>query len=386
MCVAVVFYDKQIRAADAAKMVSQSWKELDETEKAKWLDMGRRDRERYEREKAAYRGPWKVPDIKYPNGPKKPMSAFLAFGNERRKKIAAANPALTGTEISSLLSRLWRECPAHVKQSYRDREAKEREQFKKDRAEWDRQKDQALVDAIMCSSEDNSVEETMRTTATTPTASTPVSSPSAASMIMTSETKKLSDEEELKHRLPRFVIPKDIFTMPPQSAYLDEYELMNNAGMTPNIKIFSTNHHPQEHTVAKARASFIAMERNHNAENSTSRPITLPVPPANIPADGLRTISEEVFEDSCFTSFWFSDNNIGSNNNFNHPLQVQQEQSSRFDHLSWDDILQNDELFEDFPASEVPDNSNSSDQILNTTKQNSPFFGNTCHSTSLWQC
>ena len=83
-----------------AKLVSKSWKLLNAKEKEKWEDMARIDKERYEREKALYKGPWKVPDVKYPDAPKKPMSAFLAFGNERRKAIAEANPLMSNAEIS----------------------------------------------------------------------------------------------------------------------------------------------------------------------------------------------------------------------------------------------------------------------------------------------
>ena len=118
-------------------MVSKSWKALGPNERAKWEEKARIDKVRYEKEKAAYKGPWKVPDIKYPDAPKKPMSAFLAFGNERRKAIADANPLLSNAEISSLLSKLWKECPADIKKAYRDKEKREREQFKKYRAEWE---------------------------------------------------------------------------------------------------------------------------------------------------------------------------------------------------------------------------------------------------------
>ena len=124
--------------------------------------MGRVDRERYEREKAVYKGPWKIPDIKDPNAPKKPMSAFLAFGNERRGLIAEANPTLTNTEISSLLSKLWKECPAHMKQAYRDREARERAEFKKTFAEWERKREQALVMDHQSSNNNSDVEDTSR--------------------------------------------------------------------------------------------------------------------------------------------------------------------------------------------------------------------------------
>lgn len=130
-------------------MVSQSWKELSEEDRSKYQEMARIDRERYEKAKAAYKGPWRVPDVKHPNPPKKPMSAFLAFGNERRKAIADANPSLTNAEISTLLSKLWKQCPVDVKQAYRDREAREREIFKKYRAEWEREKDLSFVEATV---------------------------------------------------------------------------------------------------------------------------------------------------------------------------------------------------------------------------------------------
>ena len=133
----------QLRAAVVAKMVSQAWKALSDDERTKWVEMGRLDRERYEREKKSYKGPWKVPDVKNPNAPKKPMSSFLAFSNERRRALARANPNMNGTELSCLLAKLWKESPPEVKQMYKERELREREVFKKCRAEWERRQDLA---------------------------------------------------------------------------------------------------------------------------------------------------------------------------------------------------------------------------------------------------
>lgn len=122
-----------------AKLVSQSWNILPEAERQPWEEMARLDRERYDREKAAYKGPWKVPDVKDPNYPKKPVSAFLAFSNARRKDVAAANPTLSGAELSTLLSQLWKQCPEEVKQVYRQDEARKREVYKQKVAERNQQ-------------------------------------------------------------------------------------------------------------------------------------------------------------------------------------------------------------------------------------------------------
>lgn len=130
----------QIRSSDIAKLISRAWKELPETDKSVWHHKAQLDRQRYDREKAAFKGPWKVPIVKDPNAPKKPMSAFLDYANERRRFIAEANPTMNGTEISCLLARLWRECPDDVRQRYRDREARERKIYKERRAQWERQK------------------------------------------------------------------------------------------------------------------------------------------------------------------------------------------------------------------------------------------------------
>ena len=101
-------------------MVLQSWKDLTDIYCLPWLEMGHQDWQRSEKEKAEYKGSWRNLCNKDPTEPKKPMSAFLKFSKERRKGVAKANPLLTGTEISSLMSRLWRECPGEIKQLYRN--------------------------------------------------------------------------------------------------------------------------------------------------------------------------------------------------------------------------------------------------------------------------
>lgn len=70
--------------------------------------------------------------------PKKPMSAFLAFSNERRKAVAAANPNLGNAEISRFLSTMWKESPEPIREQYRKREAEERAKFKVTIAEWEK--------------------------------------------------------------------------------------------------------------------------------------------------------------------------------------------------------------------------------------------------------
>mmetsp|Transcript_9128 Transcript_9128/g.18354 ORF Transcript_9128/g.18354 Transcript_9128/m.18354 type:complete len:325 (-) Transcript_9128:471-1445(-) len=121
---------KKMRTSDVAKLVSQAWKALACNDKEVFLEMAKKDKERYEIEKANYKGPWKVIDIKDRNTPKRPMSAFLAFSNARRKEVSESNPMLTNGEISKILSDMWRDAPPQQKLIYHDQENKLRLNYK----------------------------------------------------------------------------------------------------------------------------------------------------------------------------------------------------------------------------------------------------------------
>ena len=147
--------------------MSQAWKDLSDKDRSYWLELGRKDRQRYDREKAAYKGPWKVPDMKDPKAPKRPMSAFLSFSNERRKTLVRENPNMSGTEISRALSQMWRECPTDIKQIYQEKESVAREKYRKERKIWENQRDgtasvaSSLDDSTRTSLNQDDVDSTM---------------------------------------------------------------------------------------------------------------------------------------------------------------------------------------------------------------------------------
>lgn len=121
-------------------MVSEAWRDLDPDEREKWEGMARRDKARYDVERAMYKGPWKVPANKRtpkdPSAPKRPMSAFLAFSNSRRAMVKRENPDATNAEISKRLSNMWKEAPDDLRQQYIDEEYEKRQQYKIAMADW----------------------------------------------------------------------------------------------------------------------------------------------------------------------------------------------------------------------------------------------------------
>lgn len=119
-------------------MVSRSWRQLTPEDRVPWDEMARKDRARFELEKSLYDGPWKVPDVKDPYAPKRPVSAFLLFSKAKRDLVKREGRFRTTTEISTVLSKMWREAPAEERQAYLDRDMEDRKRYKRELLEYER--------------------------------------------------------------------------------------------------------------------------------------------------------------------------------------------------------------------------------------------------------
>lgn len=263
--------------------------------------MARADRIRYENEKAAYKGPWKILHTKNPDAPKKPMSAFLAFSNERRGAVAQANPQMNGTEISCLLSKLWKECPKDVKQQYREKEAKERQAFKKVRAEWEEQ-----------------------------------------------QKIKASDLPELK---------VGVKPMPTQHPVIDEQNQYN--GRCSNVPTQESNMHQHYGLCPDVSAPESTIHQHYGrssdvpAQESKMHRTTISASPClQAPANsGFAPMSAISHPSSSITSGV----QLPEYPNNRQPSRFNQNiGNSRFENYTMEDILQDDELFEDFSPFHVP--------------------------------
>jgi high mobility group protein B1 len=126
-------------------MVSKAWKELSGEEREVWEEIARKDKTRYEMEKSMYKGPWKVQaKAKFPKdheAPKRPMSAYLSFSNDKRAMVKAQYPSADSTEISRILAQMWKEASEDERKEHIDKEHVLREEHKADMAEWNRMKE-----------------------------------------------------------------------------------------------------------------------------------------------------------------------------------------------------------------------------------------------------
>jgi len=124
---------------DVSKQSSDRWKKLSLEDRAVWDQKAKEDKERYNLEKASYTGPWQVPwkrAKKDPSAPKRPMSAFLFFSQDKRRMIKGENPGMRNTEISRVLGEMWKEASDEMKSPHVEREARERAKYKLDIARW----------------------------------------------------------------------------------------------------------------------------------------------------------------------------------------------------------------------------------------------------------
>lgn len=120
--------------------MSKAWKALPTEERNKWDKIAARDKERFEMEKAMYKGPWKVPvsakPTKDPDAPKRPMSAFLSFSNNKRSCVKRENPKIPNAGISRLLAKLWSDAPEEERKFHIEQEFRLRQKYKGEIAAW----------------------------------------------------------------------------------------------------------------------------------------------------------------------------------------------------------------------------------------------------------
>jgi hypothetical protein len=154
------------------KRVAEAWRALSNKERAFWDEEARNDkmrqesydgeyvchhcrllltnqsRDRFVREKAAYKGPWDLPKRrakKHPLAPKRPMSAFLKYSQTRRNVVKEENPDMANTDVSRLLGEMWRNASPRERAPYVEQEKRERDIYNKTIARW--RTEQAELDA-----------------------------------------------------------------------------------------------------------------------------------------------------------------------------------------------------------------------------------------------
>lgn len=111
-----------------------------------WEEKSRNDKARYEAEMITYNENRKSckRGKKDPDAPKRPMSAFLAFSNQRRAALKREHPNATNSDLSKMLSKSWKEASAEFKAAFVEEEAKLRAKYKSDIVIWRKKKSEEM--------------------------------------------------------------------------------------------------------------------------------------------------------------------------------------------------------------------------------------------------
>lgn len=136
--------EENVVFAEFSKKCAERWKTMTEKDKKRFHDLADKDKKRYESEMKDYtpsendkgkRGK-KRKQMKDPNAPKRPLSAFFLFSIDERSNVKQANPEYTAGDTSKELGRRWAEADPAVKSKYQEMADKDKLRYDREITEY----------------------------------------------------------------------------------------------------------------------------------------------------------------------------------------------------------------------------------------------------------
>lgn len=125
-------------ATEITTKLGELWKALPEKDKKKFEEASKKDKARYEKEMESYTPPPESESEekgkrgrgkKERTGPKRPLTAYMYFCQDKRNEIKTANPEMTGTTITAHLGSLWKDLSDEKKAPYEEMQAKDKARY-----------------------------------------------------------------------------------------------------------------------------------------------------------------------------------------------------------------------------------------------------------------
>uniref|UniRef100_A0A915E562 HMG box domain-containing protein n=1 Tax=Ditylenchus dipsaci TaxID=166011 RepID=A0A915E562_9BILA len=128
--------NENVQVTEISKKCSQKWKTMSDDEKKRFFELAQKDAERYQAEVAAYGGE----DVlrkrkrakKDPNAPKRALSAFFFFSNEKRPEVQQSHPEWKVGQIAQELGRYWKTLTEQDREIYDKKAAEDKERYAED--------------------------------------------------------------------------------------------------------------------------------------------------------------------------------------------------------------------------------------------------------------
>ena len=115
--------DPSLSMTQMTTKMSEEWKGLDEKKRKKYEDLAAKDKERYEKEVEAAGGSSNAAAKKKKKeaeegAPKRPLSAYFVYLEDRREAIKKEKPGLEHKEYLKLMGQEWQNMDAKKKEKY----------------------------------------------------------------------------------------------------------------------------------------------------------------------------------------------------------------------------------------------------------------------------
>uniref|UniRef100_A0A182MYB2 HMG box domain-containing protein n=1 Tax=Anopheles dirus TaxID=7168 RepID=A0A182MYB2_9DIPT len=143
-----MFPEQQIVFASFSRQCGERWKTMMEAEKQRFHEMAEKDKTRYDLEMQHFVSAKGMPtgrvtkrkQLKDPNAPKRPLTAFFLYTRDERDKVKAENPELGVGAIAKQLGRMWSVIPAEIKQQYLTKAQQDKHRYEQELASYERDK------------------------------------------------------------------------------------------------------------------------------------------------------------------------------------------------------------------------------------------------------
>uniref|UniRef100_A0A0K0F7Z5 High mobility group protein DSP1 (inferred by orthology to a D. melanogaster protein) n=2 Tax=Strongyloides TaxID=6247 RepID=A0A0K0F7Z5_STRVS len=124
---------ENVQVTEISKKCSEKWKTMSDDEKRRFFELAQKDAERYQAEVAAYGGD----DVtkkrkrtkKDPNAPKRALSAFFFFSNEKRPEVQRQHPEWKVGQVAQELGKFWKNLPDEEKAIYEKKATEDKERY-----------------------------------------------------------------------------------------------------------------------------------------------------------------------------------------------------------------------------------------------------------------
>jgi len=135
--------------SEFSKQCGVRWGELNDDQKAPFMEMSRQDRTRYDEEMVSYVPPphlivkmgengseeetlkkkKKQKKEKDPNAPKKALSAYFIYAGRVRADIRTENPEMAITQVAQVIGEKWRQLSAEDRKEFEEEAARDKVRY-----------------------------------------------------------------------------------------------------------------------------------------------------------------------------------------------------------------------------------------------------------------